>query len=107
MKLPCEFIYVFKARYLLLLCNKQDGNSLIEIHLDVSVVQPQIITTETGKICLVLAPTMPVTDALTECGKQLTQETRNQFLSLFSTRTTPREFELANGVLIIRQPQSF
>lgn len=78
---------------------------MIEIHLDSSVTQPRIEKRADGTICLVIAPTMPVADALDQCGEKIGQQTRRQFLSLFEARSTPREFELANGLLIVRPAQ--
>jgi hypothetical protein len=75
---------------------------VIEIHLDSSVTRPRIDKMADGTMCLVIAPTMPVADALDQCDEQVAPQTKDQFLSLFSSRETPREFELANGLLIVR-----
>jgi hypothetical protein len=91
---------------MLLIYNKTvRGNAVIEIHLDSSITQPRIEKRADGTICLVISSTMPVADALDQCDEQVAQQTRSQFLSLFEARSTPREFELANGFLIIRPAQ--
>jgi hypothetical protein len=86
----------------LLLCNKQFGGILVEIHLDEEAKLPYVESLSNGLTKLVMSPGLPIETALQHCAQHLSESVAQQFHSLFTSREILRDFELVNGKVVVR-----
>lgn len=74
---------------------------MIEIHLNSEVERPYV-ERRGDTLCLIMRPEITINDALKICKSEIPKNQHGLFKDLYSERQIKRDFDLHDGVLIIR-----
>ena len=77
---------------------------MIEIHLTDLVDTPSVTTSTDGTTRLTMSWHTGIDQALDAAPQHISSSVKEDLRSLFASREIQREFEMANGTLVIRPP---
>jgi hypothetical protein len=79
---------------------------MIEIHLTDLPEEPSVSTTADGTVRLKMSWHTGIEQALDASSHQISSEIRDSLRTLFTSREIQRDFEMTDGILVIRPPKA-
>ena len=74
----------------------------MEIHLTDREISPSVISAADGTVRLMMSWQTPIEQALETSSHQISAEIQESLRSLFTSRDVIREYDMNDGVLVIR-----
>ena len=79
---------------------------MIEIHLTDLPEDPSVSTSVDGIVRLKMSWCTGIDQALEASSHQISSEVRESLRTLFTSRDIQRDFEMTDGILVIRPPKA-